>query len=158
MLVLRASLIKWRLEAFTIIIVELLLDHHVLVLRHRSAGVGVPVPAGLRRDVGHIGIECRGWIGILIPTLVDANLLQLSDALHKCLMELHEPVVKMSGQFVEEACRARGLLDDDQQWHVCMEEAARVGMPSQIRYYFSQILAYNAVENPWHYGTPSSIA
>ena len=47
-----------------------------------------------------------------------------------------------------DACRARGLLDDDQQWHVCMEEAARVGMPSQIRYYFSQILAYNAVENP----------
>eukprot|EP00889_Picochlorum_renovo_P007452 jgi/Picre1/34482/NNA_001950.t1 len=47
-----------------------------------------------------------------------------------------------------EACRARGLLDDDEQWHICMQEAARVGMPSQIRYYFCQILAYNEIENP----------
>ena len=88
-------------DVFTFFVVELLFfNHHVLVLRHRIAGV--PVPAWLRRDVGHIGIECRGWIGILVPTLVDANLLQLSDALHECLMELHEPAIKMSGQFVED--------------------------------------------------------
>ena len=90
-------------DVFTFFAVQLLfLDHRALVLRHRSAGVGVPVPAWLRRDVGHICIECRGWVGILIPTLVDSNLLQLPDALHNCLMELHEPAVKMTGQFIKD--------------------------------------------------------
>ena len=51
-------------------------------------------------------------------------------------------------QCFADACRALGLLHDDQQWHVAMEEAATVGMPRQIRYFFSQILAFNEVSNP----------
>ena len=47
-----------------------------------------------------------------------------------------------------DACRSLGLLQDDQQWHIAMEEASAVGMPRQVRYFFSQILAFNEVADP----------
>ena len=53
----------------------------------------------------------------------------------------------------DDACRGRGPLDtihydNDGQWHVAMEEAVIVGMPRQIRFFFCQILACNAVIDP----------
>jgi len=38
------------------------------------------------------------------------------------------------------ACIAMNLLQDDQQWHECLEEAAQIASPSQVRQLFCNIL------------------
>ena len=42
----------------------------------------------------------------------------------------------------KEACVAAGLLEDDNEWLLCMQEAALTNMPSQLRALFASILLY----------------
>ena len=39
-----------------------------------------------------------------------------------------------------EACIARGLLDDDHEWHQCLDEARHMQVGSQLRHLFATIL------------------
>jgi hypothetical protein len=48
----------------------------------------------------------------------------------------------------KDACVARGLLERDDEWHDCMEEAKSCASPRQIRALFATILAFNSVANP----------
>jgi len=43
----------------------------------------------------------------------------------------------------KEACMARGLLIDDQEWKECLLEAGPTVMPKQLRYLFVTILVHN---------------
>ena len=47
-----------------------------------------------------------------------------------------------------EACCLRGLLQDDREWEVTMEDAVHVQMPAQIRRLFSTLLLFCAPTNP----------
>ncbi|KAK2941267.1 putative ATP-dependent DNA helicase [Blattamonas nauphoetae] len=47
----------------------------------------------------------------------------------------------------ESAARALGLLQDDNQWILCMEEAVRIALPQQLRTIFAQILLFNNPTN-----------
>lgn len=58
----------------------------------------------------------------------------------------------------KDACYARGLLDDDKEWHDCLEEASFWATPNQLRKLFVTILLYCEVgsplklwENKWKY-------
>lgn len=46
------------------------------------------------------------------------------------------------------ACNALGLLQDDNEWYACLEEAAVSHMPSQLRSLFAIILIFCAPVNP----------
>ena len=48
----------------------------------------------------------------------------------------------------QEACCARGLLDDDSEWQRCMDEAKRHSMPRQLRQLFTTILDFNNPQRP----------
>ena len=48
----------------------------------------------------------------------------------------------------EEACRARGLLLDDNEWHRTLEDVCNYAMPGQIRDLFVTLLANCDVGNP----------
>lgn len=48
----------------------------------------------------------------------------------------------------KEACDALGLLKDDRQWHVALEENAISAMPRQLRELFVHILTNNTVADP----------
>lgn len=48
----------------------------------------------------------------------------------------------------KDACMARGLLERDDEWRDCMEEAKSCASPRQIRALFATILAFNSVANP----------
>ena len=48
----------------------------------------------------------------------------------------------------EEACRQRGLLRDDRQWEMAMEEAKVAESPARMRQIFAQLLLYNQVDDP----------
>lgn len=48
----------------------------------------------------------------------------------------------------QEACRARGYLQDDAEWDRCLLEATRTQMASSIRYLFGIILVHNQPEDP----------
>lgn len=41
-----------------------------------------------------------------------------------------------------EACRARGLLQDDQEWRHCLEDAATMQTGTRLRYLFATLLCY----------------
>jgi len=47
-----------------------------------------------------------------------------------------------------EACLLRGLLQEDDHYDCCFEEACSLQMPSQLRHLFVVILAYCSVANP----------
>jgi hypothetical protein len=47
-----------------------------------------------------------------------------------------------------DACLARGLLQSDDHYGICFEEATFFGMPSQLRRLFVILLAYCELENP----------
>ena len=48
----------------------------------------------------------------------------------------------------EDACRARGLLHDDREWHICLEDASAMQTGSQLRRLFVTILLDCAPVNP----------
>lgn len=48
----------------------------------------------------------------------------------------------------KEACDALGLLKDDRQWHVALQENALSAMPRQLRELFVHILTNNTVADP----------
>ena len=53
----------------------------------------------------------------------------------------------------QEACCARGLLDDDTEWRRCPNEAKNRSMPSHLRQLFTTILDFNNPQRPgdlWH--------
>ena len=55
---------------------------------------------------------------------------------------------KVDGQVCDtfrEACRLRGLLEDDTHWHRCLEEAADSCAPSRLRSLFAMILTMSEV-------------
>jgi hypothetical protein len=47
-----------------------------------------------------------------------------------------------------EAAITLGLLDDDQEWDRCIQEAATYGMPRQLRHLFATILMFNQPQEP----------
>ena len=47
-----------------------------------------------------------------------------------------------------EACRLRGLLQDDQEWQVTMEDAAHTQMPAQLRRLYCTLLLFCAPADP----------
>lgn len=49
------------------------------------------------------------------------------------------------------AAQARGLLESDDEWHWCMEEASQHQMPSQLRHLFAIILVH------CHHSTPKTL-
>ena len=49
----------------------------------------------------------------------------------------------------QEACRQRGLLDDDQEWDNCLAEAATYQSAATLRQLFITILEFNQPEDPW---------
>ena len=61
---------------------------------------------------------------------------------------------------VQEACCARGLLDDDAEWYTCLDEAKTSCMPRQFRQLFTTILDFNNPQLPgdlWaHFVAPSA--
>jgi len=48
----------------------------------------------------------------------------------------------------QEAARVRGLLEDDQEWHRCMREAAEFRMPQSLRYLYVTILTSCSPSDP----------
>jgi hypothetical protein len=46
------------------------------------------------------------------------------------------------------ACVARGLLADDGEWRLCLEEAAQIKTGTQLRHLFSTILLFSEVSQP----------
>jgi len=46
------------------------------------------------------------------------------------------------------ACLARGLLDDDDEWGRCLQDASLYSSPVQLRAMFVTILLFNEVANP----------
>lgn len=46
------------------------------------------------------------------------------------------------------ACIARGLIVTDEEWIMCMDEAARERMPYQLRRLFVTILVHNSPAEP----------
>ena len=48
----------------------------------------------------------------------------------------------------KEACIARGILGDDNEWHLCMQEAAEIQTGSELRHLFALILSTCDVSNP----------
>lgn len=48
----------------------------------------------------------------------------------------------------KEACDALGLLKDDRQWHIALQENALSAMPRQLRELFVHILTNNTVDDP----------
>ena len=47
-----------------------------------------------------------------------------------------------------DACRLRGLLEDDTHWHKCLEEAAASKAPSRLRSLFATMLTMGEVADP----------
>lgn len=54
----------------------------------------------------------------------------------------------ISFQTCREACKARNLLDDDQEWHYCMSETSKYGMAYHSRQTFAYICLYGEVSDP----------
>jgi hypothetical protein len=53
----------------------------------------------------------------------------------------------------KEACQARGLLENDQEWAHALEEASHWAMKRRSRDLFASVLLFNKVINPgelWH--------
>ena len=53
----------------------------------------------------------------------------------------------------EDACRARGLLQDDGEWAACLEEAGEMQVGSRLRQLFASLLLFVQVDRPeelWH--------
>jgi hypothetical protein len=48
----------------------------------------------------------------------------------------------------KEACQARGLLEDDEEWQRCLEEAKAASSPHQFRSLFAAMLLYNEMNDP----------
>ena len=48
----------------------------------------------------------------------------------------------------KEACRARGLLQDDREWLLCLQEAAHFRMGHQLRQLFVVILVHCSPNDP----------
>ena len=48
----------------------------------------------------------------------------------------------------KEACLARGLLEDDQEWRLCLQDAGDMQSGSQLRRLFATILAFCFPSNP----------
>ena len=46
------------------------------------------------------------------------------------------------------ACYALGLLDDDKEWHDCLQEASLWGSNQQLRELFATMLLYCEVVDP----------
>lgn len=46
------------------------------------------------------------------------------------------------------ACVARGLLEDDREWHLCMEEASQTASPVQLRQLFASIIVFGQPSDP----------
>ena len=77
---------------------------------------------------------------------------------HKRLLLLHviransyEDLRTVNGYLADtfkEACRLRNLLDDDQEWRRCLQEAAMAQMPSQMRLLFVTLCVFCDVANP----------
>ncbi|CAD5324591.1 unnamed protein product [Arabidopsis thaliana] len=53
------------------------------------------------------------------------------------------------------SCHARGLLDDDKEWHHAMDEANQWATPIQLRHLFVLLLIYCEVANPSRLGEHS---
>lgn len=51
-------------------------------------------------------------------------------------------------QTFQAACVARGLLEDDREWHICLQEAAQTASPLQLRHLFSSILVFGQPAEP----------
>ena len=47
----------------------------------------------------------------------------------------------------KDACLARGLLDDDSEWHNCLSQAATAAMPRGLRRLFATILVFGQPSN-----------
>ncbi|GJT02293.1 DNA helicase [Tanacetum coccineum] len=47
-----------------------------------------------------------------------------------------------------DACEALGLLQDDQEWEITLQEAALTATPAELRTLLAHILAYSKVSNP----------
>ena len=47
-----------------------------------------------------------------------------------------------------EACIARGLLEDDREWHQCLDEARHMQIGAQLRHLFVTILRDCTPANP----------
>lgn len=68
-----------------------------------------------------------------------------------CYEDLRRVPGKNNGQpfpTYRDACLARGLLSDDQEWHACMQEAAQHAMPITLRELFTIILVYCSPADP----------
>jgi hypothetical protein len=48
----------------------------------------------------------------------------------------------------QDACLARGLLASDDEWNLCLTEAALIQTGSQLRHLFAMILINNSPANP----------
>lgn len=48
----------------------------------------------------------------------------------------------------QEACKARGLLEDDGEWRVCLSEAGQIQPGTQLRYLFASMLLFCQVSSP----------
>jgi hypothetical protein len=48
----------------------------------------------------------------------------------------------------KEACLACGLLEDDQEWRLCLQEAGGIQSGSQLRWLFTTILAFCSPSDP----------
>ena len=46
------------------------------------------------------------------------------------------------------ACIARGLLQDDEEWRQCLQDASLSATPHQLRDLFANILVFNDVADP----------
>lgn len=48
----------------------------------------------------------------------------------------------------QEACLKRGLLEDDGEWRICLEDAAEIQTGSQLRHLFAILLLFCSPANP----------
>lgn len=66
----------------------------------------------------------------------------------KCFKDLRK---KPSGEYYnsfQEAARARGLMNDEDEWTKAMEEAVTFSTPIELRRLFANILIYTDIKNP----------
>ncbi|CAL9234415.1 unnamed protein product [Arabidopsis halleri] len=63
----------------------------------------------------------------------------------------YEDILTVGGEkrkSFKEACRARGILDNDLEWHKVLDESTQWATPHQLRHLFVHLLIYCEVANP----------
>src|SRR6266403_5855584 len=48
----------------------------------------------------------------------------------------------------QDACQARGLLEDDGEWRLCLREASQIQTGASLRHLFASMLLFCQISNP----------